>query len=127
MKATRFLPSGVVAAAILAFALAGCAPASTTPFPPADASGTWGVQADGQPQLVLAADGALTGTDGCNRLTGHWTQTGATVDFGDVASTRRHCEGVDTWLADLATATVSTSTLTVHDASGAEIGTLPRS
>jgi len=108
MKATRILPSGAIAAAVVAFALAGCAPASPTPFPAADATGTWGVDTEGEPQLVLGPDGSLTGTDGCNRLTGQWAQTGSSVEFGEVASTRRYCADIDTWLADLASATVST-------------------
>jgi len=108
----------------LAFALVGCAPA--TPSGNSGAAGTWGTDAEGEPQLVLGEDGSLSGTDGCNRLSGSWTQDGATVDFGQVASTMMFCEGVDTWLVDLATGTVEGSTLHVLDADGVEIGTLTR-
>lgn len=108
----------------LAFALTGCAPAS--PSGSTSAAGTWGVDAQGEPQLVLAEDGSLSGTDGCNRLTGSWSQEGTTVDFGQVASTMMFCEGVDTWLIDLSTGTVEGSTLHILDIDGVEIGTLAR-
>jgi len=114
----------------LGFGLAGCAPASPTGTGDTDAStsavGTWGADAQGEPSLTLSEDGKLSGTDGCNRLTGSWTQDGATVDFGEVASTMMFCEGVDTWLVDLDTATVDGSTLRILDAEGTEIGTLDR-
>ncbi len=76
--------------------------------------------------LVLAADGALSGTDGCNQLVGSWSQTGPTVDFGDVGSTRMYCAGVDTWLSGLATGTLDGTTMHVLDVDGTEIGTLTR-
>ena len=118
---------GIAAASGLALAivaLAGCAPASPSGGP--SAVGTWGTDAPEQPMLVLGADGSLSGTDGCNQLVGDWTQTGTTVDFGDVATTRMLCSGVDTWLADLATGTLTGATLQILDADGAEIGTLSR-
>jgi heat shock protein HslJ len=76
---------------------------------------------------VLADDGTLTGTDGCNRLSGGWSADGDTVTFDEVVSTRMFCEGVDAWLSGLATATISAAEMTVLDASGAELGTLTRS
>ncbi|SNU00395.1 META domain-containing protein [Ruaniaceae bacterium KH17] len=89
--------------------------------------GTWGTEAEGQPQLVLADDGALSGTDGCNQLMGSWEKTdGDGVDFGEVASTMMFCEGVDTWLVGLSTGSVEGDTLHIFDASGTEIGTLAR-
>ena len=118
---------GIVAASGLALAivaLAGCAPASPSGGP--SAVGTWGTDAPEQPLLVLAADGSLSGTDGCNQLVGDWTQSGTTVDFGEVATTRMLCVNVDTWLAGLSIATVDGATLHILDADGAEIGTLTR-
>ncbi|MEE6286106.1 META domain-containing protein [Georgenia sp. MJ173] len=92
------------------------------------AAGSWGDTTDPrQPSLVLSADGRLSGTDGCNRLVGSWTSTGATVSFPALASTMMHCEGVDTWLSSAATAVVSPDVLLVHDEAGAQIGTLARS
>jgi len=125
MRSSKTLVAAGGAALAVAFALAGCAPATTTGSG-SGAAGTWGTDAQGQPQLVLAEDGSLSGTDGCNRLTGSWTEQGSTVDFGQVASTLMFCEGVDTWLVDLATGTVDGSTLHILDADGVEIGTLSR-
>lgn len=115
------LSAGVASAALAAaLLLTGCGPAAPAP------AGTWGSSAQGDPQLVLEANGSLSGTDGCNRLMGSWSTKGGTVTFGQVASTRMACPGVDTWLTDLATAKVDGSTMHVFDASGAEIGTLKR-
>lgn len=115
------------AALVLACALAGCAPA--TPMGPGaagDAAGTWGVDKPGEPNLTLSSDGQLSGSDGCNRLVGTWSQTGSTVDFGEVASTMMACQNVDTWLSGLSNGRVDGTTLHVLDADGAEIGTLTR-
>ncbi|KAB1640556.1 META domain-containing protein [Gulosibacter chungangensis] len=112
---------GVVAAASLTFALAGCA--TTSGGDAGSPAGTW---VNGDAQLDLAEDGALSGTDGCNQLSGQWTQDGDTIDFGDVASTMMACEDVDTWLNGLQSATQEGDVLRILDASGAEIGTLSR-
>ncbi|WP_244284201.1 META domain-containing protein [Agromyces badenianii] len=112
---------------LTASALTACAGNPGGSAEPADPVGTWGdAVAAGEPSLALAGDGKLTGTDGCNRLMGTWTAEDDAIAFTDVASTRMACEGVDTWLSNLATGTIAGETLTVLDADGAEIGTLPR-
>lgn len=121
----------LAAAAGAALLLAGCSgPASSAPSETSQApniAGAWGDAAEsGAPSLELAKDGTLTGTDGCNRLMGSWKQNGATLTFGDLASTRMACLDVDTWLSGARTATVSGSTMTVLGEDGAEIGTLDR-
>lgn len=113
------------AIAALALALGGCA--SNPGGAGNDATGSWGdVDVQGKPSLDLAEGGQVSGTDGCNRLTGKWTQDGDTVTFGPLASTLMACEGVDTWLNAAETATVDGSTLTVLGTDGTEIGTLKR-
>lgn len=94
-----------------------------------DPTGTWGDTTDtGAPSLELDDDGGLTGTDGCNQLTGTWTVDESDhVEFHDVASTRMACADVDTWLAGLSQATIADDTMTVIDQDGSEIGTLERS
>ncbi|PZQ46454.1 MAG: hypothetical protein DI556_20370 [Rhodovulum sulfidophilum] len=41
--------------------------------------------------LVIAADGAVSGSGGCNRITGRATISGETVAFGPIASTDMLC------------------------------------
>lgn len=107
----------------LGLLLTGCASSSAkTP----DATGTWGSDAAGEPNLNLEEDGRLSGTDGCNRLMGSWTQDGEDVEFGEVAATLMFCEGVDTWLSGVASGTVDADTLILRDASGDDIGSLER-
>lgn len=43
------------------------------------------------PDLTIAADGAVSGSTGCNRLTGHAEIAGTTVTFGPLATTRMAC------------------------------------
>jgi len=115
----------LTAVAVLAFALSGCA--TNAGSSGNDATGTWGkVDVQGQPSLDLAEGGKLSGTDGCNRLTGTWTQEGDIVKFSELASTLMACEGVDTWLSRATSATVSGSTMTVKAADDITIGTLER-
>lgn len=112
--------------AVLALAvtlvLTACSSGSDT----ADPGGVWGSIGDGQPHLELGDDGSLSGTDGCNQLAGEWKQDGDTVEFRDVASTLRACPDLDTWMAGVASATVSGDTMTVLDQDGGELGTLER-
>jgi heat shock protein HslJ len=111
-----------IAAIAAAIGLAGCATAAG-----GDVTGVWGTPNEkGTPSLELASDKSVSGTDGCNRLAGTWTLRGDTIEFGAFASTLMACEGVDTWLSGAKSATVSGSTMTVQDDSGAEIGTLER-
>ena len=68
--------------------LAGCASSSGSgaELSGTDVEGEW-TQADSKPPvyLELAEDGGLTGSDGCNQLTGSWEVDGTEVDFGDLA------------------------------------------
>ena len=140
----RMLRSTTLTGTILlaaALALSGCATGGGTGYggsPSASASadeisagaaaGTWGDADDTtQPSLELAEDGTLSGTDGCNQLSGQWTENGVDLTFENVASTMMACADVDTWLSALDTATIDGSTMTVHDESGEDIGTLERS
>ncbi|MDN6417308.1 META domain-containing protein [Corynebacterium casei] len=88
--------------------------------------GTWGSAAPGQPQLQIAEDGSVTGTDGCNRLAGKWALENEVVIFQQMISTMMYCEGVGTWLSGAASARVHGNALHVYDRAGLEIGTLER-
>lgn len=113
---------GTIGLAVLALlALASCSATDA-----ASAAGTWGVDTPGQPQLVLAEAGALSGTDGCNRLTGSWEQVGDRVELSPLASTMMFCEGVDTWLVMATALDIDGRTAHVLGVDGTELGTLER-
>lgn len=117
--------AGVVGLVLLAAALAGCAAGEE----PADAVGTWGEDAEGEPRLVIAEDGTASGTDGCNSLNGTWSEgEDRDVTFGEFAVTQMACEGVDDWLSSATTAEVEGDgdELVFYDESGEQIGTLAR-
>jgi heat shock protein HslJ len=114
-----------VAAAAITFALTGltaCSSgASTSPV------GVWGTpDTPGETSLEFADDGSYSGSDGCNRVLGSWESSGETITISPMATTMMACEGVEVWLVDPATVSVQGESLTVHDAAGAEIGTLTR-
>ncbi|EMQ98532.1 META domain-containing protein [Paeniglutamicibacter gangotriensis] len=118
MKKTALI--AVLAAVLLSTA---CASSGDAPLDPV---GSWGSDVPGEPNLVLEQDGKLSGTDGCNRLIGSWERTGDTLEFGPLGGTRMLCEGVDTWLADAASATLGTDSLQIYNAADQPIGTLDR-
>lgn len=90
-------------------------------------AGTWQESsAERAPSLELKDDGSFNGTDGCNQLFGSWSETGEKIGFEQVGMTQMACDGVDEWLAQLASATIDGSTMTVLDQSGATIGTLTK-
>jgi len=94
---------------------------------PQDPVGTWGdPEAAATPSLVLEKDGSLTGTDGCNHLTGRWSESDGQVVFADVASTLMACEGVDTWLSGGAYAFLQAGVMSVYAADGLQLGQLAR-
>ena len=111
---------------VAAFALSGCATSSGGGS--IDPVGTWAESSDADaPSLTLAEGGELTGTDGCNQLSGEWElKDDDIVYFGSVASTRMACPDVDVWLDQLSQATISGSTMTVLGQDGSEIGQLER-
>ena len=100
---------------------------TTVPSGDADAFfGIWGTaDTEGEPSIGIAADGTISGSDGCNFFDGLWWIEGDTLVFGFHSSTERGClPDIDTWLSQRATATVEGDTITFFDRSGAEIGTL---
>ncbi|WP_295123179.1 META domain-containing protein [uncultured Leifsonia sp.] len=126
MRSTRRPPVGLLGACAAAAAvlglLAGCA---GTPSGAA-VVGTWGSTAAKQPNLTIENDGAFSGTDGCNRLTGRGSIDGDSITFGPIASTMMACTGVDEWLGKAATGTAKGSTMVVYDEGGNQIGTLDK-
>jgi heat shock protein HslJ len=112
--------------ATTAAALAGCAGSDdASGGSTIDPVGTWGDPS--AEYLSLADDGSLSGSDGCNRLTGTWEVEADQVRFGSLASTKMACEDVDDWLSQADAASISDSTMTVLSSTGAKIGTLEKS
>lgn len=74
-------------------------PAETPPALP-DLVGAWEASVDGTPVLWFSADGTVTGNDGCNDLSGRWSQdsTGRIQLEALVSSTTNACDDVDAWL-----------------------------
>ncbi|MHA2788806.1 META domain-containing protein [Corynebacterium sp. S7] len=112
----------LLAALLPAVLIAACSSPSQASSP----QGNWGSNEPQQPQLTLADDGSLSGTDGCNRIIGSWELHDERVQLSPLATTMMFCEGVDTWLSNAATAEVKRETLHLYDEAGAEIGTLER-
>ncbi|MBK0422078.1 nitronate monooxygenase [Leucobacter sp. CSA2] len=125
----RELPAGelveLLARELADAAAEGGAPAAEKLGEHPDVTGRWGSREDRDPHLELAADGALTGSDGCNRLMGRWMRLPNGVAFERVAATRMICPGTDTWLAGLASGKLQDGRLIVFDAAGNRIGELP--
>lgn len=123
MKASR-LSLLVAAASVSLLALSGC---SSQPEPVSVAGTEWGDAAKTDtPSIAFAEDGKITGTDGCNRLMGSYTETAGEVVFSPLASTMMFCEGVETWLGGATKATVDGDTITFVNEEGAKIGDLKR-
>lgn len=114
---------------LLALTISSCG-ATTGPV------GTWGdgYNTDKKPYLELALGqeqeankaGFLTGSDGCNRLSGQWMMVDGELTFPQLGGTQMACEGMDTWLSKAASGTLDGDVLTVKDATGATLGTLDR-
>lgn len=103
------------------------------PAPTASALGHWGVTAPGSPNLHLTDVARSTGTDGCNRMFGSWSEVASaddpsatTVRFTGVGMPRMMCVGVDTWLERIDTGRLVADELHIMAEDGTEIGSLGR-
>lgn len=116
------------AGALLPLLLLGCTTGSSGSDGAAEVVpvGTWGSAEQGDPHLVLAEDGRVSGSDGCNRLIGSWEFVEGRVELGPLAATLMACEGVDTWLSSAETLDIDGDIMRVLDGQGEELGTLDR-
>lgn len=89
-------------------------------------TGRWESHDPGNPWLEFAADGTVTGSDGCNGIFSSYvaTDTGATI--AKFVSTLKACIGVNDWLRGIHSVQLRGDTLVVCDMSGLEIGELRR-
>lgn len=61
-----------------------------------DSSGIGRYPNQREPHLVLRETGELTGSDGCNQLTGRYRSSGSSIEFSNLAATRMMCpQGMD--------------------------------
>ncbi len=128
----RRIPAIAVAVLLLAGA-AGCSSPgggtsgnSTSANSASGYVGSWVAKTPAQAGLTLNADGTLTGNDGCNTLSGTWTATKKSAEFGPLASTQKACAGVNTWLSKATEARQDGLTLNIYDGAGDTIGVLDK-
>ncbi|MDO9397088.1 MAG: META domain-containing protein [Herbiconiux sp.] len=88
--------------------------------------GVWRAEAPDEAWLEIADDGSVSGSDGCNAVTGSADVTGAEVTFTMGLSTLIACPDVSITFSGLRSASVSGDVLTTRDAAGAEIVALRR-
>lgn len=107
---------------LLAATVLACSSTSDAPT----FEGTWGSDEPPQPELTLAEDGSISGTDECNRLIGSWELVDQHVELSPLGTTMMFCEGVDTWLGSATCVEIEGDTLHLFDQDGTEIGMLLR-
>lgn len=108
-------------AALALVVLAGCAPSSASSY-----VGTWTSDHPAGTELQLKDGGQLSGDDGCNTMTGQWTESKGTITFSKLAVTTKACPDVDPWLSKAASARSDGDTLNVYDTGGTPIGVLDK-
>jgi hypothetical protein len=96
----------------------------------------WGLGDDGTNGVVVtfASDGRVSGSLGCNRFTGRYTQNGFALEFGPLAGTRMACSEekmkTEQMLNEVFAATkqadISHLKLVLQDATGKPLVTLQR-
>lgn len=91
--------------------------------------GTWRATGDGTPFLRFSSSGTLAGFDGCNDLTGLWTQDpNGLIAFDQLLTvTTNDCGGVDTWLSKAKSARAFEVLLYINGPDGSPIGLLEAS
>jgi heat shock protein HslJ len=90
--------------------------------------GVQSVLADTEPTLFFEPDSRLTGTTGCNDLTGSYETDGPSVEIGQLATSRKFCQSPDgvmdqeqnmvVALDNASTYQISGFTLNLRDADG---------
>ena len=101
--------------------LAGCAPSSSSSY-----VGTWTSDRPAGTQLQLKDGGDLSGNDGCNAMSGQWTESKGRITFSKLAVTTKACPDVDPWLSKAASARSDGDTLNVYDSAGTQVGVLDK-
>lgn len=103
----------------------GEVPAETAP-PLPDPVGGWEASVDGATFLRFTADGTVTGSDGCNELSGRWSQDSAgRIELEELLpQTANACDGIDAWLGRGRSADIIDGYMYVNGDAGSPIGGL---
>lgn len=102
----------------------GEAPAET-PAPLPDPVGRWEAGDDATLYLEFSSDGTIAGNDGCNDLSGRWSQAAdGRIELETQTDTTLICDGVDAWLSRGLSANIIEDYLYVNGAAGSAIGGL---
>lgn len=102
----------------------GEAPAEM-PAPLPDPVGRWEASVDSATYLQFTSDGTVTGSDGCNGLSGRWDQDDDGRIIWEMASTSTTiCDGIDTWLSEGRSGDIIDDYLYVNGETGSAIGGL---
>lgn len=103
----------------------GEVPAETAP-PLPDPVGGWEASVDGATFLSFSSDGTVTGSDGCNDLSGRWSQDSAgRIELEALLSqTASACDGIDAWLGRGRSADIIDGYMYVNGDAGSPIGGL---
>ncbi|WP_440710743.1 META domain-containing protein [Herbiconiux sp. YIM B11900] len=140
MSSRRLVP--FLALSIALVGLAGCASGQAGgPGEGGDDGGSTGASAAVDPAAVgtwRAADpdtawlriddaGAVTGSDGCNKVTGTAAVDGDTIEFTMGLMTQKACSGVTLSFGTLTSGQLSGDVLTARDRDGADLVELHRS
>jgi hypothetical protein len=97
-----------------------------TPAPLPDPVGRWGTGLTGDPELELAGDGTLRGTDGCNDLAGSWRQGADGIIHLDWAPTSsRTCPDITVWFGRVERVEIRDGYMMAQRATGDTVGGLP--
>ncbi len=88
--------------------------------------GQWGDDDGASPWLRFDEGGVLTGSDGCNWLSGEWDVEGGRIEAPAIVRTEMWCEDRTQWMGGLHTMEVHGDELVVFDADGERLGSLPR-
>lgn len=85
----------------------------------------WGpTESTEEPWITFKDDGTFHGFDGCNIVGGEFTHEYGVLDLTFGMSTRKACEGVDTWLSNSVAAYLFEGSLGFFGTDGSPVGSL---
>lgn len=119
MSTSRFTRSAAVIGGVvlLVLGVAGCG------FVSMWAKGTWSDSA-GTVVLTFTQEGLITGTDGCNEVSGTWEEHGNDVTLTVTIDDANTCPEIDQWLTDPVEAAIDGNTMQVYGPNTTFLGEL---